>query len=45
MNEFKESLKVTEEQRYEIYLQERRKKELQKKKWENAKKRMEGEER
>lgn len=37
MNEFKESLKVTEEQRYEMYLQERRQRELEKKKWENAK--------
>lgn len=35
-NEFLESLKVTEEQAYEAYLEEKRRKELEKKKWQKV---------
>ena len=45
MNEFKESLKVSEEEMYENYLKEKRRKELAKEKWQNAKKRLEEKER
>jgi hypothetical protein len=53
MNEFKESLKVSEEElqrqklqkQYEKHNKERYKREISKPKWENARKRMEGEER
>lgn len=46
MNEFKESLKIEKEQReYEEYKRKRFAREIQKPKWENARKRMRGEER
>ena len=46
MNEFKESLKVSKEQlEYEKHKRKRFAQEIHKEKWQNAKKRMEGEER
>lgn len=47
MNEFKESLKVDleEEKQYEEHKRKRYEKLIQHPKWENARKRMEGEER
>ena len=47
MNKFKESLKVDlkEQREYEEYKRKRFAREIQKPKWENARKRMEGEER
>ena len=46
MNEFKESLKIEKEQReYEEYKRKRFAREIHKEKWENARKRMRGEER
>lgn len=49
MNEFKESLKVDlsdkEQREYEEYKRKRFAKEVQKEKWKNARKEMEGEER
>lgn len=46
MNEFKESLKIEKEQReYEEHKRKRFAREIQKEKWNNARKRMEGEER
>ena len=45
MNEFKESLKVSKEQlEYEEYKRKRFAKEIHKEKWDNARKRLEGEE-
>lgn len=46
MNKFKESLKVNKEQiSYEEYKRKKFAKEIHKEKWDNARKRMEGEER
>lgn len=46
MDEFRESLKVKKEDlEYQEHLRKRFAKEVQKEKWQNAKKRMEGEER
>ncbi len=47
MNEFKESLKVTEKEQkeYEEHNKKKYEKLIQHSKWENARKRMEGEER
>lgn len=46
MNKFKESIKVNKEQlAYEEYKRKRFAKEIHKEKWENSRKRMEGEER
>lgn len=46
MNEFKESLKVSKEQReYEEHNKKRYEKLIQHPKWDNARKRLEGEER
>ena len=47
MNEFKERLKVDlkEQREYEEYKRKRFAREIHKEKWENARKRMEGEER
>ena len=46
MNEFKESLKVSKEQlEYEEYKRKRFAEEVHKEKWNNARKRLEGEER
>lgn len=49
MNKFKESLKIDlsdkEQREYEEYKRKRFAKEIQKEKWKNARKRMEGEER
>lgn len=46
MNKFKESLKVNKEKlSYEEYKKKRFAKEIHKEKWDNARKRMEGEER
>ena len=45
MNEFKESLKVSEEELYKKHNKDRYEREINNVKWENAIKRMEGEER